>query len=237
MSSRLSRLIPSNICPTCHILTVGHKAEKHTTLIKIFKMNKIFLAIAISLLIISCNEIEQNTQKKTTQQNDIITEKQDSLAFELAMIYGADQSIRHLEGGGKARVKIMQKMDTLNFNRIKSFIELNGMLSEKLLGKKNFQREPVQGAFIAVMLHNPHRLINEKENMQFFLNLVKKGELKEITFLTILDKYYWTKNKKRHVLYGGALGMPCINNKVKTNKARKELGFKPLADSLFIECK
>ncbi len=73
--------------------------------------------------------------------------------------------------------------------------------------------------------------------MQFFLNFVKNGELSEKTFLTILDKYYWIKNKNRHVLYGGGFGMPCIDDKEKTNKARKELGITPLADSLFVECK
>lgn len=200
-------------------------------------MKKTLLAIIVLISTISCNETEQNTKEKTHQQTIINTEKQDSLAFELAMIYGADQSIRHLEGGGSARVKIMQKMDTLNFNRLKSFIVQNGMPSAKIVGKRNIQRECVQMAFIAVMLHNPNRLVNEEKNMQFFLNFVKNGELSEKTFLTILDKYYWIKNKNRHVLYGGGFGMPCIDDKEKTNKARKELGITPLADSLFVECK
>ena len=32
-------------------------------------------------------------------------------------------------------------------------------------------------------------------------------------------------------------GMPYLNHKERTNKARKELGFEPLADSLFINYK
>jgi|LGOV01.1.fsa_nt_gb hypothetical protein len=200
-------------------------------------MKKLLLAIIVFMTILSCNYSEQNL-KEVLEYKTETTAKQDSLAFELAMIYGADQSIRYLKEGGKAGVAIMQKMDTLNFNRIKLFIVQNGMLSKELLGEKNIERECVQGSFIAVMLHNPHRLVHEDENMQFFLNLVKEGKLKESTFLSILDKYYWTKNKDRHVLYGGgAFGMPCIYDKEKTNKAREELGITALDDSLFVECK
>ncbi|PKQ62083.1 hypothetical protein BZG02_14225 [Labilibaculum filiforme] len=196
-------------------------------------MGKNILILLIALLL--CNCAGKNEKVSTPDYTSATTFKQDSLAFQLAMIYGLDQGIRTAPEF-KNQVKLIQSIDTFNFNRIKLFIEQNGMLSEELLGKENFKMEAVQSAFTAVLLHNPHRLVNEEENMQFFLKLVKDGKLKEKTFLSILDKYYWTKNKDRHVLYGSAFGMPCINDKEKTNKARKKLGFEPLADSLFITC-
>jgi hypothetical protein len=195
-------------------------------------MKKNILLILITLAMYNCVSFKKNTEIATEKENNSTTIKQDSLAFELAKIYGLDQGVRRSKGN----IKFIQHIDTFNFHRIKLFIEQNGMISEELVGSKNYKNEAVEGAFIAVLLHNPHRLVNEEENMQFFLKLVKEGTLKERTFLSILDKYYWTKSKDRHVLYGGAFGMPCIEDKDKTNKARKDLGFEPLADSLFVKC-
>jgi hypothetical protein len=131
-------------------------------------------------------------------------------------------------------IKFSPYLDSINFFKILDFVKTHGMPSEKLLGKDNFSRECVQSAFVAVMLHTPHMLVNNEEYLSFFADLVKKGELKEGTLLTISDKYYWAKNSRR-VLYGSQFGMPHIEDKEKNNKARAEIGIEPLADSLFIK--
>ena len=170
--------------------------------------------------------------EKSEYVSDSIEAIQDSLAFELAQIYGLDQGVRTSKGF-KNKMRLIQCVDSLNFYRIFEFVKTHGMPSDKLLGKNNYKRECVQSAFFAVMLHNPHMLVNNEEYLNFFADLVKKGELREGILLTILDKYYWAKNSRR-VLYGSQFGMPHIDDKEKTNKARVEIGVKPLPDSLFI---
>ena len=132
-------------------------------------------------------------------------------------------------------MKLIQSVDTFNFNRIIAFIQENGLPRKELLGD-NFKRECVQGAFIAVMLHNPHRLVNEKKYFDILLNEVKKGRLKKEYFATILDKYYWAKSRTKDVMYGSQFGKPCLQHKEKTNELRKEIGLEPLKDNEFKKC-
>lgn len=162
----------------------------------------------------------------------------DSLAFELCKIYGFDQGIRDF-GINYNRKEIMPKVDTLNFNRIVSFLTQNGYPSKDLLGEKNMQHECVEAAFTAVLLHNPHRLVNEQKYFDLFLNEVKKGNLEPDFYATILDKYYWAKStnkENRRVFYGSQFGKPCIQTKEATNKARVEIGLNPLEDDGFVDC-
>jgi hypothetical protein len=166
---------------------------------------------------------------------NIKTDNKDSLAFELCQIYGLDQGIRESKGF-KNKMKLIQSVDSFNFYRMVEFIECNGFPNEELLGIENYQNECVQGALAVILLHNPHFLINDTTYMQFFLDYVNSEELKEETFLSILDKYYWVNNGGE-VLYGSKFGMPCISIKEKTNSARRKLGIQPLADSLFQICK
>lgn|SRR5690554_2458518 len=161
----------------------------------------------------------------------------DSLAFELCQIYGFDQGIRDLSLDFNKR-EIMLKIDTLNFKRVVSFVEKNGFPTRKLLGD-NIDVECVGSAVIAVLLHNPHRLVNEQKYFDLFLTEVKKGNLQADYFATILDKYYWahSKNKQtRRVFYGSQFGKPCIQTKEETNLARIEIGLEPLKDEDFTDC-
>ncbi|WP_147406813.1 hypothetical protein [Flavobacterium sp. 102] len=174
--------------------------------------------------------------------NTVIADKntsiKDSLSFELSQIYGSDQGIR-LSSGFKDKMKMIQSIDTFNFNRIVAFTRQNGFPNENLLGKSNYKRESVKMAAFSVLLHNPHRLVNEQEYFDLFLGEVKKGLLKKENFADILDKYYWTKSKNkenRRVFYGSQFGKPCIQTKETTNLARIEIGLKPLADSEFVDC-
>jgi len=171
----------------------------------------------------------------STAQND--SKLKDSLAFELCQIYGFDQGIRDFSLDFNRR-EIMPKIDTLNFNRVVSFVEQNGFPTRKLLGNR-MDIECVGGAVIAVLLHNPHRLVNEQRYFDLFLNEVKNGNLPADFFATILDKYYWahSKNKEtRRVFYGSQFGKPCIQTKEATNLARLEIGLDALKDEDFVDC-
>lgn len=192
------------------------------------------ILIFIYLLLISCS-----SNKTLNSRNN--NNKKDSLAFELCQIYGLDQGVRneflwrkHIDFGN-----VHLAIDTLSFNRITEFVEKSGFPSEKLLGKKNYKNDCVGGAAGAVLLHNPHRLVNEKKYFDLFFNEVKKGNLKPEGFALFIDKYYWvhSKNKTtRRVFYGSQFGKPCIQTKEATNKARVEIGLKPLNDDEFVDC-
>jgi hypothetical protein len=197
-------------------------------------MKKITIFIFIYLIFTSCSS---NKTINTTNDNN----RKDNLAFELCQIYGLDQGIRdeflwskHIEFGN-----VHLAIDTLSFNRVTEFVIKNGFPTKQLVGEKNYQIECVEGAAIAVLLHNPHRLVNEKTYFDLFLKEVNKGNLKATTFADLLDKYYWasSKNKKnRRVFYGSQFGKPCIQTKDATNIARIEIGLKPLDDDGFVDC-
>jgi len=138
-------------------------------------MKKIVFISIVSISALAClgfyklglsdnNEISYPTSEKI--------ERQDSLAFELAQIYGLNQGMRTSKGFNN-KMRLIQCVDSSNFYRIFEFIKTHGMPSEKLLGKKNHKRECVPSAFFAVMLHNPHMLVNNEEYLNFFINLAK----------------------------------------------------------------
>src|SRR5205814_1327911 len=106
-----------------------------------------------------------------------------------------------------------------------------GYPTKKLLGEKNYKHECVYVASGAVLLHNYWRLAKENEYYDLFLTEVKKGNMKPETFANVLDKYYFANSKNRQtrrVFYGSDWGKPCIQTKEATNKARMEIGLKPL---------
>lgn len=196
-----------------------------------------FSLLLISSVFMSCSKkhIENNAKGLAPAKATFI---QDSLAFELCKIYGFDQGIRDYNLKVN-RKELMPKIDTLSFNRIVSFLEENGYPSERLLGEENMKQECVEAAFTAVLLHNPHRLVNEQKYFDLFFNEVKKGNLDASFFATILDKYYWANSKNRinrRVFYGSQFGKPCIQTKEATNKARMEIGLESLGDDGFVDC-
>jgi hypothetical protein len=203
----------------------------------IYRIAFLLLALTLSISVASCKSVE--IPKQHTIGIDLATERnQDSLAFELCQIYGLDQGIR-LSEGFPNKMNLVTVVDTFNFDRIISFIERNGFPTKHLLGEKNSKNECVEGAAVAVLLHNPHRLVNEKKYFDILLNEVKIDNLPPDFFATILDKYYWinSKNKEtRRVFYGSQFGKPCIQTKEATNKARIEIGLAALEDDGFVDC-
>lgn len=195
--------------------------------------NSIFILL-ILVVVFGC-KTKSKISETVKDRSDFV---KDSLAFELCQIYGSDQGIRDFSLNFNRR-EIMPKIDTLSFNRIVSFLMQNGYPSKELLGEKNMNHECVGAVFTAVLLHNPHRLVNEQKYFDLFLNEVKKGNLDASCFATILDKYYWAKStnkENRRVFYGSQFGKPCIQTKEATNKARIEIGLEPLTDDGFVDC-
>ena len=195
--------------------------------------------IIITLLMYSCSSIQYSSSEKQKEtikssQKDIEF-KRDSLAFELCKIYGLDQGIRN-SSGFKGKGKLISAIDTFNFERVIDFIKVNGVPDAELVGERNFNQECVQASWIAVLLHNPHRLVKDEANLNFFVELVNDGQIKEETLILILDKYYWAKSGGKDVLYGSQFGKPCIQHQEKTNQARKAIGASELPDSLFKDC-
>ena len=187
-------------------------------------MNKI---MNVFVLILSLNVYSQSNYE--------IQHFKDSLALELCQIYGLDQGVRN-SPGFENKMMLVRSIDTFNLKRMVYFIKENGMPSEKLLGKRNYSQDCVAAAFISVMLHSPHIIANDKEYFNFFVDLVKKGELESQKLALILDKYYILKKGRRSVLYGSQFGMPCLNYKNETNNARQEIGLPPLKESEFVDC-
>ncbi|MFD2907344.1 hypothetical protein ACFSX9_01210 [Flavobacterium ardleyense] len=197
---------------------------------------KLFVSI-ILLGLLGCkskSELTYTTINHNFEKNDI----QDSLAFELCQIYGFDQGIRDFNLKFNKR-EVMPAIDSLNFAKVANFVKSYGFPTEELVGEKNLDRECVLMAVPAVLLHNPHRLVNEEQYFNLFFNEVKKNNIEPSFFASILDKYYWvnSKNKKtRRVFYGSEFGKPCLQTKEATNKARIEIGLKPLQDNGFVDC-
>ncbi|MDO5655568.1 MAG: hypothetical protein Q4G27_05455 [Flavobacteriaceae bacterium] len=172
--------------------------------------------------------------------------KQDSLAFELCQIYGFDQGIRlgHFVFDGKPNGlrmewSLIHAVDTVNFNKIVQFVRKNGFPRNEILGENNMKFECVKAAAHAVLLHNPHRLINEKEYFNLFLSEVEKGNLQMDNFIFYLDKYYIIRRDSlgnSKILYGSQFGKPCLKYRKKSDSVRAEIGLPPLQDSMFIHC-
>lgn len=183
----------------------------------------------LSLLIICCC----SSNKLSNFNNNNISSKKDSLAIQLIELYGSDQIARR-------NYRIFLGLDSINFKTLIDFIKINGFPNKELLGEENMKIESVNAAAISVLLHNPHRLVNEKEHLDLLVKEVEKGNLKREFLATILDKYYWAKRDEfgnSRVLYGTQFGKPCRKYRKESDSVRFIIGLKPLPDSMFIDCK
>lgn len=163
-------------------------------------------------------------------------EKQRDMAFELCQMYGFDQGIRDTALHYNKR-EIMPKVDSLSFKKLMSFIKENGCPNEELLGEY-YDYECVELAAAAILLHNPHRIVANDENaFNLLLSEVNKGRLDREFFATVLDKYYWMKKgNNRKVYYGTPFGVPCFQDREKSDSLRQAIGLPPLGDESFKLC-
>lgn len=194
---------------------------------------KLITVIFILFLLFGCIQ----TKEKSFSQEPLGIEKkiQDSLAFELCAMFGLDQGIRDMEIFYLLG-RTTRNVDTLSFKRLVKFVTENGYPNKNLLGDDNWQHECVAAAATAIMLHNPYRLVNEREYFDLFLSEVENGNMDREFLATVLDKHYWSKSRGEKVLYVSAFGTPCISTKEETNAARKKIGLLPLEDSEFEDC-
>ena len=168
------------------------KTHKFSTHSKTLNMRIISISIIIILLTCSCSSIlisKVDTQNKNRNSSKKDIEfKRDSLAFELCKIYGLDQGIRNSPGfDGKG--KFISSIDSLNFERVIDFIKENGVPNAELVGERNFNQECVQASWMVVLLHNPHRLVKDESCLNYFIVLVRNGQMKSEALILILDKY------------------------------------------------
>lgn len=202
---------------------------------------KAIISLLMIILLASCGpgikkDVKNNDASQNQVNNSTRERLQDSLAFSLCQIYGFDQYVRP-NGVGRINWDAVHHADSITFEKLVAFVKDNGFPTKQLVGDENFSHECVAMAAVVVLLHNPHRLVNEEEHLNLFIGEVKKGNLKAESLATILDKYYWSKKGNDHrVLYGSQFGMPCAAMKEETNAARMKIGLTPLADSLFVKC-
>lgn len=194
---------------------------------------RILSTLLFSLLLLACNEKGQINPSDQSENLTIVT--QDSLAFKLCEMFGLDQGIRDTDLDYNKRV-VMPKIDTISFNKLVNIIKIHGYPTKHLLGEKNWAHQCVGASATAIMLHNPHRLVNEVEYFNLFLEEVNNGNMDRAFLATVLDKYYWSRSRGQKVMYGSPFGVPCIETKEETNQLRKEIGLDPLNDNEFKVC-
>lgn len=160
----------------------------------------------------------------------------DSIAFELCKLYSSDQGIRNRDLFTSTSDNLIVKIDSSNFAELMGILEVIGIPNKEKLGEYNFKNECVEGAFGAILLHNPHILIKDSTKMEFFVKLTRSGDLKPEALATILDKYYWAKSGGAKVMYGSQFGRPCLEDSAVTNDLRVRIGLKPLKIEQFKDC-
>lgn len=198
-------------------------------------MRKILHFLLLLLFILSCssNFNKKSTDIKSVKDNRSVISKEDSLAIQLIELFGSDQIARRNN-------RIFVGLDSINFTILVNFVKKNGFPNEELLGEKYMKIEAVKAVSASVLLHNPHRLVNEKEYLHLFLDEVEKGNMSREFLATVLDKYYWVRYDEygnRKVLYGTQFGKPCKKYRKESDSVRAIIGLRPLPDSLFIDCK
>lgn len=191
------------------------------------------LLVALVLLVVSCKKnSELKKSINSSKENINLISKKDSLAIQLIELYGSDQIARRNH-------RMFTALDSINFYRLVQFIEDYGYPNEDLLGEKYMDIESITGAPVAILLHNPHILVNEKKYLNFFLNEVEKGNMNRNSLATVLDKYYWVRRDKfgnRKLLYGSEFGKPCKMYRKQSDSVRAIIGLKPLPETSFINC-
>ena len=98
-------------------------------------------------------------------------------------------------------------------------------------------QECVDLAAVAILLHNPHRVVKEDDVRNLLLQEVEKGNMKREFLAAVLDKYYWVKKgNNRRVYYGTQFGKPCIKDRAKSDSLRKAISLPPLKTEDFKNC-
>ena len=178
-------------------------------------------------------------QVQSITQSDSSQEK---LAFELAQIYAIDQKIRDsylLKTYPDESSKIIPVIDSINFDRFITYVKEYGFPTKSSLGKY-FHNECVRAVGFVMLLHNPRRLVEDRELYQLFKNEVHNGRLSADNFALSLDKYYVMYKGKS--LYNSqfktqsnlAIKGVSIADKQLSDSLRIDIGLSPLSEDEFI---
>jgi len=197
-----------------------------------------YCIVLIVFLFVSCDKSFDKSNENA--ENILITNDRlkDSLSFELCKMHGLDQGIRE-STRMKDKWSFIHPIDSINFHKTIDFIKEFGYPTKELLGEENFSFECVAAAAFAVLLHNPHIIVNNEEYVDLLLEEVNNGRLSLDSLLLFLDKYYVIRrdeNGNPMLLYGSQFGKPCLSNRSKSDEARKKLGLEPLKDEEFKSC-
>lgn len=163
--------------------------------------------------------------------------KNDRIAIELAEIWGLDQGVRqNIELFYKLDKAFINKLDSMIFDKTIDFIKEYGWVTD--LGKYDSIYSYLPEVLYAVMLHNPHRLI-DSSIYELLKNEVKARRLNPQWLIIFLDKYYVIYEKR--TLYNSSfkqwLEFPYLleEDKVLSDSLMNDIGLKALPDSLFLQ--
>lgn len=194
---------------------------------------KKLLFLSILLLSFACTE---NKKPSISEESTVNQQLIDSIAYELCTMYGLDQGIRNEGTFILSKREDILKIDSINFAKLVRIVKEFGYPNKAFFGKEHIPHECVELSSMAIMLHNPHKIIHDQALFDLFLDEVNKGNLSREFFATILDKYYWSKSRGERVMYGSSFGVPCIDTKDETNRLRMEIGLEPLKEEEFKDC-
>lgn len=190
---------------------------------------KLFSLIFFSILLSSCIN-----EKPTNNKGDLFSlTAKDSFAIELIALHDSDQIARKNN-------RYFQSLDSVNFDELMLLIKTYGYPSKNNLHEKHYQISEVQEAATSIFLHNPHRLVNEKQHLDILLEEVEKGNLNMDYLITFLDKYYLYRRDdfgNSTLMYGSQFGKPCLKYKRESDSLRKIIGLQPLQQDDFKLCK
>jgi hypothetical protein len=167
---------------------------------------------------------------------------QRSLAFELLQIFALDQGVRHSHVRThypEESTKIMLAIDSINFTRFIDIVKKYGFPSRSLLGNHGADKN-VRMTGVVILLHNPRRLVEEREIYHLLRNEVIEGRLNVDLLVEALDKYYVIYHKKS--IYNSQFkswptlpvkGVSIVDKHL-SDSLRMDIGLPPLTEDEFI---
>lgn len=200
-------------------------------------MNRILILVAVFVMMqfTAPSAVAQQLEQQDVPQ----LTAQDSLAIALVGLRYADQIFRMPKVWEcECARNLSSTIDSLHFEQFMVLVKKYGFPSSKRMGKYAKHSDVMQGVAV-MLLHNPHRILRNKQYLETLVSEVNAGRMLPEALLTTLDKYFWAISGGERVLYGSQFGKPCIETKDSTNRARLRLGIpeiRELPDSSFKCC-
>lgn len=163
----------------------------------------------------------------------------DSICVEICQLYAQDQMLRTRDVYKRypnEMNKILPMLDSINFKKALRIIKEFGFPNSTNTPQHFRGKECVKMGLIAIMLHNPKRVFDNKE---VFLEAFSSGKVSGSVLSSLFDKYYVTCEGRSYygtpfMVWTKQKGVS-IADKEKSTALRKELGLEPLEDDFFVE--